>query len=162
LADTVNGEIDKVNTPAPTPATATSPATQRSPYLSGTVVMAGELGIGALLLLSKKKSGTMGMVKTVAGGVLAGAGLKRALKSFNIISGYQSVPVVGRRMGGYQGVPVIGAVRPSQLAGGPGQLQGGNGFRVNGMNNNGYVPTGSGSRVMGAVDPGNACAAGCM
>ena len=103
----------------------------------------------------------MGMIKTVGGGVLAGAGLKRALKSFNIISGYQGVPVIGRRMGAYQGVPVIGGVRPSQLAGGPGQLQG---YRVNGMpGNNGYVPNGSGtSKIMGAFDPGNACAAGCM
>lgn len=137
LADTINTPIDKLVTTAKIPAVA---------------VTAGEVGVGALLLMSKKKSGTMGLVKTVAGGILAGAGIKRALKQFNIISGYQSVPVIGRRMAGYQAVPVVGGVRPAQLAGAPAQLQGG--FRVNGPNN-GYIPTGSGSKVMGGFDTGN-------
>lgn len=146
-ADSLNAAIDKFNiTPAPG---AGGPATTKIP---GTIVLTGEAGVGALLLLSKKKTGTMGLVKTVAGGILAGAGLKRALKTFGIISGYQSVPVIGRRMAGYQAVPVIGATRPAQLAGSPAQLQGG--FRVNGPNN-GYIPTGSGAKVMGGFDSGN-------
>ncbi len=105
LADTINGQIDKI-LPAP-PAGGTS------------------------------------SLPTIAGGVLAGAGLKRALKKFGVITGYQAVPVIGKRMAGYQAVPVIGRV-PSQLSGTPSQLEG---FRVNG-----YTPTGSGSKVMGSVD----------
>lgn len=159
MADTINGKIDQFNTTTTTPAGGGTPVSTNT--VSPTIVMVGELGIGGLLLLSKRKGGTMGMVKTVAGGVLAGAGLKRALKKFGVVSGYQSVPVIGRRMGGYQAVPVIGGMRPGQLAGapGPGQLQG---YRVNGMNN-GYVPNGSGtSKIMGSVDPASACAAGCL
>jgi len=153
-ADTINGGIDKLNT---VPVTATNTTGTR---VGATLVTGAQLGVGGLLLLSKKKAGTMGMVKTVAGGVLAGAGIKRALKQAKIISGYQMVPAIGRRMGGYQNVPTIGGTRPAQLAGTPAQLAG---YRVNGVPN-GYVPNGSGtSKVMGAVDgPGAACGAGCM
>jgi hypothetical protein len=98
-------------------------------------VMGVEIGLGGLLLLSKKKS----MPMTIAGGILAGAGLKLALKKTGIISGYQSVPVIGanrHRMAGYQSVPVLGNTgMPPQLAGKlPGQLQG---FRVNGYGSQG-------------------------
>lgn len=73
-----------------------------------------EGGIGAALVfmkLGKKKT----VVEMVAGGVLAGAGVRRLLKEFGIITGiggYQSVPVVARRhqkqLNGYGSVPVIG------------------------------------------------------
>jgi hypothetical protein len=107
-----------------------------------TVVMAAELGIGGLLLLRSK-----GKIATLAGGVLAGAGIRRALSQMGVIKGYQNVPVIGRhRLAGYQSVPVIGAT-PPQLAGAPAQLQG---FRVNGgLGTNGYGSQGSG--VMGTV-----------
>jgi hypothetical protein len=149
LADKINAPINKLNTIAPT---ATTPGSTR---LDPTIVMAGEIGAGALLLFSKRRAGAMGMAKTVAGGLLVGAGLKRALSQFGVISGYQSVPVIGRRgVGGYQQVPVIGKM-PSQLNGRPSQLSGG--YGVNGgfpaAVNNGYIPHGSGPKVMGCVDP---------
>lgn len=143
LGDTINAQIDKMNT-STTPATANTPAVAIT-HVGATVLEIGQIGIGGLLLLKFKKPGMVGTLVKVGGGVLAGAGLRRFLKSQGIVSGYQSVPVIGRRMAGYQHVPVIGKM-PAQLAGQPSQLQG---FRVNG-----YVPTGSGSsKVMGSVGP---------
>lgn len=139
LGDTINTQIDSLVAkmmPASTTTTATA-----NPSTGQTMVMVGEIGLGGLLLLKKHGAGTMGTVLKVSGGLLAGAGLKRALKSMGIIKGYQSVPVIGRhRMAGYQSVPVIGAT-PAQLAGRPAQLQG---YKVNG-----YTPHGSG--VMGSI-----------
>jgi len=120
----------------PTAATATTPAKPAtlSADTLDQIMIAGEVGLGALLMLKGKPS----LVKDIAGGVLAGAGLKLALVSFDIIkpaavTGYQRVPVIG----GYQKVPVIGNV-PAQLQGTvaskPAQLQG---YRVNGYNNQG-------------------------
>lgn len=144
LGGVVNTAIDKVlpKTTDPVPV----------PTKNGQIMAtAGEIGIGGLLLL-RRSSGTSGMVQKVAGGLLVGAGLKRALHVMGVISGYQNVPVIGRhRMAGYQNVPVIGAT-PPQLAGKtPAQLQG---FRVNGYTPAGsgvgaYIPSGSG--VMGSI-----------
>jgi hypothetical protein len=136
LGDTINTAIDKF-----------MPTTSGTSTISSlpTIIMVGELGLGGLLLLKKRKT----LITTAAGGILAGAGIRRALKAAGMVTGYQSVPVIGRRMGAYQSVPVIGGV-PAQLAGVPSQLQG---FRVNGAGNNGYVPVGSGTRVMGSVGP---------
>lgn len=144
LGKTISAQIDKVNVKT-VPATATTPATT-STMVPKTVITVAELGIGGLLLLRKGGTGTMGMVTKVAGGVLAGVGLRNALGQMGIMSGYQSVPVIGRhRMAGYQSVPVIGANKmPPQLSGKtPAQLQG---FRVNG-----YTPTGSSVGVMGGI-----------
>lgn len=87
LAGTVNPMLDKV---VPT-------------NVDAKLVAAGQVGLGAALVMGKKKS----LVKTLAGGVLAGAGLKRALTAFGIgrIGNYQSVPAIN----GYQNVPAIGA-----------------------------------------------------
>lgn len=105
------------------------------------IVGAGQTGLGALLLLSKKQN----IIKTVAGGILAGSGLKRALTAFGVltpaitppattpaVTGYGNVPVVGR-INGYGNVPVVGRI-------------------------NGYTPSGSlgayslpSGRVMGGV-----------
>lgn len=140
LADTINGQIDKVIVPAPVTATSTGFSLDKN-----TLVMAGQVGIGSYLLLKKGKAS---LLTVIPGGLLAGAGLKRALKKFGIVSGYQSVPIIGRRhrMAGYQSVPVIGGM-PGQLSGTPLQLQG---FRVNG-----YRPTGSkGVGVMGSMYSG--------
>lgn len=105
--DSFVGINDKIDT-AITPATATS----MSPMYPN-LVLAGELGLGGYLLLSKKKS----MVKTVSGGVAVGLGIHRLLKEMKIITGYQNTPVIGkRRVHGYQSTPVIGGI--------PGQLQG--------------------------------------
>lgn len=144
LGKTINAQIAKVNVKT-VPATATTPATTTT-MVPQTVVTVAELGIGGLLLLRKGGSGTAGMVTKVAGGVLAGAGLRNAFGQMGIMAGYQSVPVIGRhRMAGYQSVPVIGANKmPVQLSGQtPSQLQG---FRVNG-----YKPTGSSVGVMGSI-----------
>lgn len=133
-ADPINSAIDKVVPDS------IKTATDFKKYIPG----AAEGGIGAMLLLSKRKPS---LLKTVAGGVLAGAGLKRLLTTAGVITGYQAVPVIGasrrHRMAGYQSVPVVGVMTPPQLSGVPAQLQG---YRVNG-----YQPNGSGMGVMGSA-----------
>ena len=147
LGDTINTAIDKV-LPASL-ATGTG--------VMGYIPAAAESLAGALILKSKKKS----LIKTAAGGVLLGAGLKRGLKKAGIISGYQSVPVIGKRIRGYQSVPVIGGL-PSSLTGGLGMNQqldyGANTPNsLSGYGINGYRPNGSrGTGIMGAVVPANA------
>jgi hypothetical protein len=141
LGDTINAQIDKMM-PAPAAAattTTTTPVTTSSFSLTSALPMVAELGLGGYLLLKKR-----GMLPTVVGGLLAGAGIRRALKSTGMIKGYQAVPVIAgkHRMAGYQSVPVIAGI-PSQLQGIPGQLEGVNGYRVNG-----YTPAGSGVKVM--------------
>lgn len=137
LADTINPQIDKI-LPKTTDASGVEMPNE-------TIGIVGEVGIGGLLLMSKRGNQMLKM----GGGILAGAGLKRALKKMGVLKGYQSVPVIGggpSRLAGYQATPVIGTI-PPQLAGVPGQLQG---FRVNGGPfNNGYDSQGSG--VMGSV-----------
>lgn len=134
LGDQINAQIDKF-----LPKKTDTVTNTQVP--NNTLGIVGSIGLGGALLMYKGR-GTVGTVTTLAGGLLAGAGLKRALKSSGIISGYQNVPVIGApRMAGYQSTPVIGGKRPPQLAGRPAQLQG---FRVNG-----YTPTGSG--VMGSI-----------
>lgn len=131
-----------------TPATATAGAINTATPTMNNVAMAGEIGLGGYLMLSKGKS----MVKTVAGGFLVGLGARRLAKELKIISGFQDVPVIGRRhMRGFQDVPVIGGL-PNALSGGmPNALSGGYASK-NGLGS--YIPIGSGSRVMGSVDGG--------
>ena len=124
MADTINGQIAKLIPDKTTAATATTAATTTS---RANIRMGVGIGLGGLLLLKKSK-GTIGMAMKVSGGLLAGAGLKLALKQAGIITGYHNVPVIGRHrmaggMHGYQSVPVIGGT-PAQLSGTPGQLQG--------------------------------------
>lgn len=146
-ADTINEQVDKILPKKKDEAGVEGP--------NQTIAIVGEVGLGGLLLMKRRPT----MITTVAGGIAAGAGLKRALKTMGVLKGYQSVPVIGRhRMAGYQSVPVIGkTVVPPQLAGKPGQLQG---FRVNGVWNNGYDSQGSG--VMGSVMDANANGSGIM
>lgn len=129
----------------------TTPGTM--PETTNTLVTLGSVGVGGLLLMKKRQN-----LLTFAGGsIAAGAGVKRALKKFGVIKGYQSVPVIGKhRMAGYQSVPVIG-LTPPQLAGAPPQLQG---FRVNGGLDYGYASQGSG--VMGSTISPNANGSGIM
>lgn len=143
LGNTINGYIDKMLPKT----TDTTPVVTTNGKMLATV---GELGIGGMLLLSKK-SGTAGMAMKGVGGLLAGAGLKRALAVLGVVSGYQSVPVIGKhRMAGYQTVPVIGASTvPSQLSGKtPVQLSG---YRSQGSGVGAYIPAGSGVGVMGSI-----------
>jgi hypothetical protein len=147
LGKTINSAIDKVLPKTTDPV----PVPTKSSRIGA---MVGEIGVGGLLLMYKK-SGTIGMVTKGAGGLLAGAGLRRALGELGIMSGFQSVPVIGRhRMAGYQQTPVIGGNVPGQLAGRtPPQLSG---YRPAGSGVGAYVNQGSG--VMGAIgccDDGN-------
>lgn len=136
VADPLNTALDKA---LPTSITA---ATDMKKYIPG----AAEAGVG-LVLLTK---GRGGMVKTLAGGILIGAGIKRLLRNAGMVTGYQNTPVIGRRMAGYQKTPVLGATDiPSQLNGVPSQLSG---YRVNGP---GYIPHGSGAKVMGSTGHGS-------
>jgi hypothetical protein len=127
------------------------PATMKTQPMTGKLVAAGEVGIGALLILGKGKKS---MIKTIAGGLLAGAGLKRAMVVFapgatdtlgayrpnSALNGYGDVPVIGKhRMNGYGDVPVIGRT--------PGVSHGTNGVY-------GYIPNSQLHGVMGNVDPG--------
>lgn len=105
-----------------------------------------EGGVGAALLfmkLGKKKT----VVQSVAGGVLAGAGLKRLLQAFGVINGFQSVPVIaGRMLQGFGEVPVIGNAGyavPQPLP---------SAQRVNGVFNGYQVPPVPKSSVMGSMN----------
>lgn len=140
LGNTINTMVDKVALPKDPNAPADKVKTAKN------IAMAAEVGLGGLLLL-RRSTGTMGMGMKVAGGVILGAGLKRALSVLGIMTGYQNVPVIGRhRMAGFQSVPVIGRT-PPQLAGKvPPQL---GGYRPAGSGVGAYINQGSG--VMGAI-----------
>lgn len=113
MATSINGAIDKV---VPT-------------NVDAKLVAAGQVGLGAALVMGKKKS----MIKTVAGGVMAGAGLKRALGAFGI-GGFRSVPAVGN----FRSVPAIGARRM-------------NGYTpTTGANLAGYTPSSAFANRMGS------------
>jgi len=109
-----------------------------------------EGGIGAALVFMKMGK-TKSVPEVLVGGVLLGAGVRRLLKEFGIITGYQSVPVVARRnVNGYGAVPVVGngGYKTSRVA-------------LNGVFN-GYqvppVPAGS-SNVMGSTGSGSGLSA---
>lgn len=146
LADPINDQLDKL-IPKKEAAPA-APATTAGFMDNIDIVGVGEVGIGAAALFMGKPS----LLKTLAGGILVGAGVKRLMGGPAGVTGYQSVPVIGyakKRMAGYQSVPVIGKV-PGQLQGVPAQLQG---YRVNG-----YQSAGSG--VMGSMEYNNQAGAG--
>ena len=72
----------------------------------------GGLVINGTVPLGKRKivkPGVMGLIMTVGGGVLAGAGIKRGLSEFGIISGFSDVPVLG----GYRSVPALNGYNPT-------------------------------------------------
>lgn len=113
-ADPINGLIDGFASKiSPAPGSTAVPAST-VPASTNKIIAAVETLGGGYLLMSKKKRS---MIKTVAGGVIAGAGLKRALKAFNVISGFQNIPVVGRLgntvvkrpkgLMGFRDVPVV-------------------------------------------------------
>jgi hypothetical protein len=140
LGDTINPMIDSVIPSSLFPTTTTvTPATGFAALGVNQPTIVGTLQIVGGFLIAKGPS----KVKNGLGGLLIGLGGQRLLKKAGIVTGYQSVPVIGRRrMAGYQNTPVIaGSGVPPQLSGVPDQLQG---FRVNG-----YGSQGSG--VMGKV-----------
>jgi hypothetical protein len=75
--------------------------------IDGKIIAAGEVGLGYLLAKNKKKS----LLTTVGGGIVIGAGIKRALTSFGIggfynvpgVAGFYDVKAVNRakRLGAY-------------------------------------------------------------
>lgn len=145
----LNAAIDKANV-------ATSSTGVQTTRIDPNIIMLGEIGVGGLLMMYKKAP----KAARLAGGVLAGMGLRRAFGKLGFMTGFQSVPVIGRhRMAGYQSTPVIGRMPPQLSGSTPMQLQG---FRVNG-----YTPTGSGVMgKVGAIDQGsgitNTGGGGCM
>lgn len=108
MGDQINAMVDKV-----------------TGTMDAKLVGAAEGGLGAALMFMKigaKKSA----LEVGAGGVLAGAGVKRLLKAFGVINGiggYQSVPVIGRKMlpassmQGYGAVPVVSGYQVPRLNG---------------------------------------------
>jgi hypothetical protein len=134
MADTINTGIDKF-----------------TGTLDKKIVGATETGLGAAVMLAKlgkKKT----IIETIGGGILAGAGLKRLLKEFGVISGisgYQAVPVIGvKRMNGYQSVPVIGKHRMNGYTTATAALNGyevPNKANVMGSTGSGLTPSFSGS-----------------
>ena len=106
------------------------PASMKTQPYTGKAVAAGQVGVGALLVMGK---GRKSMIKTVAGGLLAGAGLKRAMIVFatgttDTLGGYGDLPVIGayaplsqigrRQLNGYGQIPVVGGYNPeSSLTG---------------------------------------------
>lgn len=117
LANPINGTINKLF------------GTPTDPVKTGKMVAVGQVGIGAALLFMK--SGKPSLMKEIAGGVMIGAGLKRAMVVFQsgatTMGGYGDVPVIGsykapgsigRRMNGYGDVPVIGAYTPNHALNG--------------------------------------------
>lgn len=99
--------------------------------IDGKIIAAVEAGLGLFLLMRK---GRKTMVTTIAGGVLAGSGVKKGLQEFGVINGYSDVPVLG----GYQNVPVISGYTTQQPA-------------IGSYN----VPTPIHKTVMGGVDGGS-------
>lgn len=89
------------------------PASLKAKTGSPKIVAGAQAGLGALLIFSKGKKST---VKSIAGGLLLGSGIKRLLDSMaagapttitgygnvDVISGYGNVNVIsGRKMNGY-------------------------------------------------------------
>ncbi len=72
------------------------------------IVAGAEIGIGALLVYSKGKKT---MLKTVTGGILLGAGVKKAITAFGVagVAGYNMVPAVA----GYNKVPAVSGYNPN-------------------------------------------------
>lgn len=96
--------------------------------VDGKIVAAAEAGAGLMMLMSKKvKKPALKLI----GGVLAGAGIKKALSEFGVINGFYNVPVLA----GYQNVPVIAGYDTAQPA-------------INGFN----VPRPVSQSVMGSID----------
>lgn len=90
------------------------------------IVAGGQVGIGVAYMITKGKK-TLPL--TVITGIIAGAGVKRAMTAFGVagIGGYGAVPVIGqnvKRINGYQNVPVIGGSDGMGAYRTPGQLNG--------------------------------------
>jgi len=138
MGNTVNGLLNNL-----VPSAIVTDSTKA--VTTGKILAAGQAGLGAALVFMKGRKTT---IKTIAGGVLLGSGLKRAMTVFKsgatTMGGYGDVPVLGayrtngqlgyRKVAGYGDVPVIGSYAT------PGALNG----KVMGS----LHPSGSGSGLM--------------
>jgi hypothetical protein len=99
------------------------------------MIAVGQIGLGGALVFLKL--GKKSLVSEVAGGLLIGSGLKRAMVVFKdgatTMSGYGDVPVIGayktpgqlgRKVAGYGDVPVIGAYAPNSALNGASKVMG--------------------------------------
>jgi len=75
MSDQINAQIDKVT----------------GGKVDDKIVAGAQLVAGLFLFTGKGKKSVL---KTVAGGILTGAGTKKALQSFGILSGFADVPVI--------------------------------------------------------------------
>lgn len=113
LGDKVNEALDKV-----------AGDKMDGKLLAGLQVFAGLVANQTVPLIKAKPN----MILTVAGGVLAGAGVKRGLTEFGVINGFFNVPALN----GFRSVPALNGYNPT-----PGKQL------------NGYNPTPS--KVMGGI-----------
>jgi hypothetical protein len=109
--------------------------TPTDPVKTGKMVAIGQIGLGGALVFLKL--GKKSLVSEVAGGLLIGSGIKRAMVVFKegatTMSGYGDVPVIGqyrtpgqlgRKVAGYGDVPVIGAYAPNSSLNGTNKVMG--------------------------------------
>jgi hypothetical protein len=109
--------------------------TPTDPVKTGKMVAVGQIGLGGALVFLKL--GKKSLISEVAGGLLIGSGLKRAMVVFKdgatTMSGYGDVPVIGayktpgqlgRKVAGYGDVPVIGAYAPNSALNGASKVMG--------------------------------------
>lgn len=123
LGDKVNALLDKV-VPA---------------NVDGKIVAAGELGLGYFLAFGK---GAKSLPKSVLGGIMIGAGIKKGMSSFGI-GGFQMVPAVG----GYRSVTAVSGT-PKRLSGYNAGRNGLNGYSTfrNGTVDGGLMNSGTMAR----------------
>lgn len=127
--------------------------TPTDPVKTGKIVAIGQMAAGSALLFLK--TGKKSMVQEVAGGILLGTGIKRAMEVFKsgatTMGGYGDVPVIGayrvpgqlgaaKKVAGYGDVPVIGSYSPNQAL---------NGRVMGSMDNSSGMTAASGSTLMG-------------
>lgn len=93
LADKINPMIDKVT------------GTLDGKIVAGAQVAGGLLANGMLPIMKGKR----GMIAVAGGGILAGAGLKRALSEFGVVNGFHNVPAIA----GFRSVPALQGFNPT-------------------------------------------------
>ena len=116
--DTISAKLDAYVPTTTVPAVAATATTPAVPavvknVVSDTVLGASEMGAGALLYLQGPKK----IWSHVVAGFTAGVGLRLLLKDEGVVTGFQSVPVIGNILNGFQKVPVVGKI-PNALKGG--------------------------------------------
>lgn len=108
------------------------PAGMKTQPMTGKIVAGAQVGLGALLVMGKGKKT---LIKTILGGVVAGAGIKRAMIVFapgttDTLGGYGQIPVLGayavpgqlgwggKKVAGYGQIPTVGAYAPNSTVNG--------------------------------------------